>query len=46
MEKKLTSVGIITMSKSDNYGAVLQSYALVKAIEKVGAKAEIIKLYS
>ena len=42
MEKKLTSVGIITMHKSDNYGAVLQSYALVKAIEKVGAKAEII----
>ena len=42
MEKRLTSVGIITMHKSDNYGAVLQSYALVKAIEKVGAKAEII----
>ena len=42
MEKKSKSVGIITMHRSDNYGAVLQSYALVKAIEKVGAKAEII----
>lgn len=34
-------IGIVTMFyNSDNYGGVLQSYALVKAIEKLGMNAE------
>ena len=38
----MINVGIITMHKSDNYGAVLQSYALVKTLEKFNVKPEII----
>jgi len=35
-------VGVITFHNYDNYGAVLQSYALQKTIEGMGADAELI----
>lgn len=40
---KALRVGIITLLyKNYNYGAILQAYALQKAVEKLGHKAEII----
>lgn len=38
----MLKVGIITMHRSDNYGAVLQCYALVKALERIGVSVEVI----
>lgn len=35
-------VGIITFHRAVNYGAVLQAYALQRAVEKLGHEAEII----
>ena len=39
-------VGIITFHQAINYGAVLQTYALCKALEKLGVQAEIINYRS
>jgi hypothetical protein len=41
MEDNL-KIGILTFHCADNYGAVLQTFALQKTIEKLGFKAEII----
>jgi len=38
----LSKIGIITFHRAVNYGALLQAYALEKAIEKLGAQCEII----
>lgn len=38
----MPKVGLITMHHSDNYGAVLQCYALVNALERIGADVEVI----
>ena len=38
-------IGIITIHKSPNYGACLQSYALVKYLEQKGYEVEIIDLH-
>ena len=38
----MSKIGILTFHRAGNYGAVLQTYALQTAIEKLGAKAEII----
>ena len=35
-------IGIITIHKINNYGSVFQAYALQKACEDLGCKAEII----
>ena len=35
-------VGVITFQQSNNYGAILQSYALQKQIDKLGHEAELI----
>ena len=35
-------VGVITFHNYDNYGAILQSYALQKCLERLGAQPEII----
>ncbi len=36
-------VGILTLSESDNYGALLQSYALQTAISKLDAESEVLR---
>lgn len=38
----MKSIGIITIHKINNYGSVFQAYALQKACEDLGCKAEII----
>lgn len=38
----MKKAGILTFHRASNYGAVLQAYALQKAIEKMGFDAEII----
>ena len=38
----MKSTGIITIHKINNYGSVLQAYALQKVCEEMGYKAEII----
>lgn len=38
----MKSVGIITIHKINNYGSVLQAYALQKVFENMGCKVEII----
>lgn len=38
----MLKAGIITMHRSDNYGAVLQAYALVEVLKKIGVDSEII----
>lgn len=38
----MESIGIITIHKINNYGSVLQAYALQKVCEELGYKAEII----
>ena len=38
----MSKVGIITIHKINNYGSVLQAYALQMACEDMGYKAEII----
>lgn len=38
----MKSIGIITIHKINNYGSVFQAYALQKACENLGCKAEII----
>ena len=38
----MKSIGIITIHKINNYGSVLQAYALQKACEELGYKVEII----
>ena len=38
----MKKAGIITFHFADNYGAVLQAYALEHTIEKLGIKTEII----
>ena len=35
-------VGVITYHRSNNYGAQLQAYALIRAIEQLGHQAEVI----
>lgn len=40
MEKQ--KIGVLTFHRSLNYGAVLQAYALVKSIEMLGYKCELI----
>jgi len=35
-------IGVLTFHNYDNYGAILQSYALQKCLERLGAEAEII----
>ena len=40
MEKK--RVGVITFHNYDNYGAILQSYALQEKLREIGKKPEII----
>lgn len=35
-------VGILTFHRAINYGAILQTYALGRALEKVGARVEVI----
>jgi hypothetical protein len=39
-------IGILTFQNSDNYGALLQAYALQKTVEKLGAESEIIDYIS
>ena len=41
----MTSIGIITIHNSPNYGACLQSFALYKFLETQGYEVEIIDLY-
>ena len=36
-------IGILTLSESDNYGAVLQSYALQTALTKLGAESNLLR---
>lgn len=38
----MTTVGIITFHRASNYGAVLQAYALQRAINSLGASAEVV----
>ncbi len=38
----IKKIGIITFHRSHNYGAVLQAYALLTTLEKMGHKVEII----
>lgn len=38
----MKSIGIITIHKINNYGSVLQAYALQKMCEEMGYKVEII----
>ena len=38
----MKDIGILTFHKSNNYGSVLQAYALQQAIEDIGYSAEII----
>ena len=38
----MRTVGIITIHKINNYGSVFQAYALQRACEDLGFKAEII----
>ena len=40
MQKK--RVGVITFHNYDNYGAILQSYALQKKLQEIGTQPEII----
>ena len=40
----MAKVAVLTMQRSPNYGAVLQAYALQKAIVKLGAECEILDL--
>lgn len=35
-------VGVITYHRSNNYGAQLQAYAIIRALEKLGHEAEIL----
>lgn len=35
-------VGIITFHRADNYGAILQSFALLSAVESLGCETEIV----
>lgn len=38
----MEKIGILTFHRAVNYGAVLQTYALCKAIDKLGGKPEVI----
>ena len=40
MQKK--RVGVITFQNYDNYGDILQSYALQKKLQEIGTQPEII----
>ena len=42
----MKKIGILTVHKADNFGAVLQNYALQQAIITVGMKPETIDYYS
>lgn len=42
MDSKLLKVGIITFHRANNYGAVLQAYALQTSIEKMGYSCDIV----
>lgn len=42
MQQTSGKIGIITFVRSENYGAVLQSYALKASLAKMGADAEIV----
>lgn len=46
LEKKLYKVGILNFHFANNFGAVLVPFALAKAVEKLGHKAEIINYLS
>lgn len=43
---RMKRIGILTFHKADNYGAVLQNYALQQAIITMGMKPETIDYYS
>ncbi len=45
-DKKNICVGTLTFHQSDNYGAVLQAYALQKCIDEMGFNTRIINYYS
>lgn len=42
----MKKIGIITFQESNNYGALLQAYALQSTIEKLGNVVEIIDYHS
>ncbi|MFR2058366.1 MAG: polysaccharide pyruvyl transferase family protein [Oscillospiraceae bacterium] len=42
MGKKANKVGILTFHRANNYGAVLQAYALQTYLETIGVNAEIV----
>lgn len=42
MENRKKKCGIVTFHSSHNYGSVLQSYAMVKVMQKMGLDAELI----
>jgi len=42
MEKKKVKVNLLTFNSALSYGAVLQTYALVKALEKLNCEVELI----
>ena len=42
MKKKANKVGILTFHRANNYGAVLQAYALQTYLETIGVNAEIV----
>ena len=44
--KDKTCVGTLTFHQSDNYGAVLQAYALQKCIDEMGFNTKVINYYS
>ncbi len=43
--KRLKKFGILTFYDAQNYGAILQAYALQFAIEKLGGKPEFVRYY-
>ena len=42
----MRKIGILTFQNADNYGALLQAYALKKTIKDTGHKADILNYYS
>ena len=42
MENRKKKCGIVTFHSSHNYGSVLQAYAMVRVMQKMGLDAELI----
>ena len=42
MRDKKTIVGLMTMGNVINYGSALQTYATIKAVEKLGCQCQVI----